>query len=238
MQKADRQLVRFAFIVCVTCSVLLSGVAAGLRERQEREVELDRKRNVLIAFGVESRDETGRRISAERVAEIFADNVGQVVIDPDTGEELPDSVVEDRAIRRKQQLPLFYWMEDGERQRYTMPISGDGLWGRIYGYLALEDDLMTIAGITFFDHNETPGLGAEIERDWYQEQFRGKQLMADGDLKEFRSIRGGVESQYPDGNPHAVDGISGATITSESVAKLITEDFRRYNIFFKRLRDG
>ncbi len=238
MQKADRQLVRFAFIVCVTCSVLLSGVAAGLRERQEREVELDRKRNVLIAFGVESRDETGRRISAERVAEIFADNVGQVVIDPDTGEELPDSVVEDRAIRRKQQLPLFYWMEDGERQRYTMPISGDGLWGRIYGYLALEDDLMTIAGITFFDHNETPGLGAEIERDWYQEQFRGKQLMADGDLKEFRSIRGGVESQYPDGNPHAVDGISGATITSESVARLITEDFRRYNIFFKRLRDG
>lgn len=238
MQKADRQLVTFALIVCVTCSVLLSGVAAGLRERQEREVELDRKRNVLLAFGVDGRDETGRRISAERVIEIFSANVGQVVIDRATGDELPESEVNDLAIRRKQQLPLFFWIEDGERQRYTLPISGDGLWGQIYGFLALEEDLKTISGITFFDHNETPGLGGEIEREWFQEQFRGKQLMADEEVIGLRSIRGGVHTQYPDGNPHAVDGISGATITSESVARLITEDFRLYNVFFKRIRDS
>ncbi len=234
MQPADRQLVTFALIICVTCSVLLSGVAAGLRDRQERQVELDRKRNVLIAFGVDVHDEAGRRISAEQVEDIFGANVGQFVIDAATGEELAEAAVDPNAIRVKRQLRLFYWMEDGERQRFSFPISGAGLWGEIRGFISLENDLMTIAGITFNEHSETPGLGGEIERSWFQEQFQGKRLMADGEPKPLTAVRSGAD----DDDPHAIDGISGATITSESVARLITEDFKRYNVFFKRLRDG
>lgn len=238
MQQADRQLVRFALIICVSCSVLLSGIAAGLRDRQERQVELDRKLNVLKAFGVDSRDEAGRRLSEETVRSIFESNIREIVLDAATGDRISADLVDRNEIRHKRQLPLFTWEENGEIKRYAFPISGQGLWSTIYGFLALERDLATIAGITFFDHGETPGLGGEIERPWFQEQFVGQKLLADGEPVEFRVIKGGVTARYPDGNPHAVDGISGATITGTGVARFITEDFQRYNVFFDQVRGG
>lgn len=238
MQKADRQLITFALTICVSCSVLLSAIAAGLKERQERQVVLDRKMNVLKAFGVETRDESGRRLTEDTVRDIFESNIREIVIDPETGATIDDDQVDLAAVRAKRQLPLFMWEEDGTVTRYAFPISGQGLWSTIYGFLALEQDLATIAGITFFSHGETPGLGGEIDRPWFQEQFVGQRLMEDGEPVEFRVVKGGVSSRYPDGNPHAVDGISGATITGEGVARFINEDFRRYNIFFDQRREG
>ncbi len=238
MQKADRQLITFALTICVTCSVLLSAIAAGLKERQERQVELDRKMNVLIAFGVDTRDaETGRRISAERVEQYFSEQIREVVLDAESGREIAPEDVDLVAIREKRQLPLFKWEEDGEVQKYAFPTSGQGLWSTIYGFLALERDLATIAGITFFRHGETPGLGGEVDRSWFQEQFVGKRLLDDdGAPVRFQVVKGGVENRYPDGNEHAVDGISGATITGDGVARFVTEDFRRYNKFFETIR--
>ncbi len=234
MQQADRQLVTFALTICLTCSILLSAIAAGLRDRQEREVELDRKMNVLIAFGVDTRDERGRRISGEEVDAIFASNIREIILDADGNQtdEEPDPV----AIRERRQLPLYLWEEDGEVKRYAFPTSGQGLWSTIYGFLALERDLATIAGITFFRHGETPGLGGEVDRDWFTDQFRGKKLFDDGEPVQFRVVQGGVSSRYPDGNPHAVDGISGATVTGVGVARFISEDFKRYNQFFEQIR--
>lgn len=234
MQQADRQLVTFALTICLTCSILLSAIAAGLRDRQEREVELDRKMNVLIAFGVDTRDERGRRISGEEVDAIFASNIREIILDADgnQADEEPDPV----AIRERRQLPLYLWEEDGEVKRYAFPTSGQGLWSTIYGFLALERDLATIAGITFFRHGETPGLGGEVDRAWFTDQFRGKKLFDDGEPVQFRVVQGGVSSRYPDGNPHAVDGISGATVTGVGVARFISEDFKRYNRFFEKIR--
>ena len=238
MQKDDRQLILFALAVCVTCSVLLSGVAAGLRDRQQREIELDRRINVLKAFGVETRDDAGSRISAADVDDIFADHIGEMALHAETGEEIDPEELDPRKVRTKEQLPLYYWHEDGERQRYAFPVSGAGLWSTIYGFLALDEDLATISGVTFYDHGETPGLGGEIERPWFQEQFQGKKLLKDGDPVEMQTVKGGVESRYPEGNPHAIDGISGATITGKGVTRFISEDFRRYNRFFGKIRDS
>lgn len=238
MQQADRQLIRFAIIVCLSCSIILSAVAAGLRDRQERQLELDRKRNVLLAFGQEILDpDTGRRIAGDVVEDIFTANIREIVFDPSTGEKVPEDKVDPQALEAKRQLPLFFWKEDGRPVRFALPTSGPGLWAPIYGYLALEDDLQTIAGITFYRHGETPGLGGEIEREWFQSQFVGQKLMADGEPVQFRVIQGGVSSVYPDGNPHAVDGISGATMTGRAVAEFISDDFRIYNRFFERIRE-
>ena len=235
MQQADRQLVTFALTICLTCSILLSAIAAGLRDRQEREVELDRKMNVLIAFGVDTRDERGRRISGEEVDAIFASNIREIILDA-SGNPMEDAEPDPAEIRAQRQLPLYLWEEDGEVKRYAFPTSGQGLWSTIYGFLALERDLATIAGITFFRHGETPGLGGEVERAWFTEQFEGKKLFADGEPVDFRVVQGGVESRYPEGNEHAVDGISGATVTGVGVARFISEDFRRYNAFFEQIR--
>jgi Na+-transporting NADH:ubiquinone oxidoreductase subunit C len=239
MQKADRQLITFALTICITCSVLLSAVAAGLRARQDMEVALDRKRNVLMALGQPTVDaETGRKLSSEQLLETWA-LVNEIWVDADTGEIIPVDQRDPKAAAAKEQLELYIWEENGEPVKYAFPVSGKGLWSTIYGFLALENDLATIAGITFFKHGETPGLGGEIEKPDFTDQFAGQRLLdEEGEPVTFRVVKGGVEARYPEGNPYAVDGLSGATITGEGVASFITEDFQRYNDFFSTLRSS
>jgi Na+-transporting NADH:ubiquinone oxidoreductase subunit C len=240
MLKADRQLYVFALSVCVVVSALLSTTATLLRDRQALMVELDRKRNVLMAFGVDIYDEDGRRLGVEAVDQIFADHIREIILDGATGEPiegLTSAEIDPRDLRDKDKyLPLYLWEQDGEVRYYAFPISGLGLWSVIYGFIALEDDLATIRGITFYAHGETPGLGAEIEREWWQDQFVGKTLYEDGEPANFRVIKGGVERRYPAGHPSAVDGLSGATVTGDGVARFINQDFRRYNRYFETIR--
>jgi len=240
MLKADRQLYIFALSVCVVVSALLSTAATVLKERQDRMVELDRKRNVLQAFGVSIIGEDGRRLAEEEVGRYFEEYIREIILDGQSGDHLEGKTSADfdpRDMRDKNKyLPLYLWEEDGEVTRYAFPISGQGLWSTIYGFLALEKDLATIRGVTFYDHGETPGLGAEVEQDWFQSQFEGKIVYADGEPVDFRVIKGGVSRRYPDGHPSAVDGISGATVTANGVARFINEDFRRYNRYFETIR--
>lgn len=241
MHKADRQLFIFAFLVCVVVSALLSTAATVLKERQDRMVELDRKRNVLRAFGVDIVGEDGRRISPEAVEQYFADHIRERILDGQSGqpiEGVTGADLDPRDLRDKNKfLPLYVWEEDGKITRYAFPISGQGLWSTIYGFLALETDLATIRGITFYAHGETPGLGARIEDDDWQAQFVGQRLFKDGAPVDFQIVKGGVARRHPDGHPGAVDGISGATLTGDSVAQFINADFRRYNRYFESIRN-
>ncbi|MDX1315152.1 MAG: FMN-binding protein, partial [Eudoraea sp.] len=103
------------------------------------------------------------------------------------------------------------------------PVSGKGLWSTLYGYFALEPDAKTVRGITFYQHGETPGLGAEIEKDWFQSKFAGKKLFESGQPTEFRVTKPGSAS-----GDYAVDGISGATLTAKGVESLLRHDAALY----------
>lgn len=235
MQKGDRRILIFAGAVCVTCSLLLSGAAALLQGLQSYNVELDRKTNVLKAFGVPVQD-----ISPEKVEEYFGNYISEVVIDAGTGEVLEgvssaDLTSEDK--KKKNRLPLYKWTEDGKVKKYALPVSGRGLWSTIYGYLAINSDLSTIVGITFYDHGETPGLGGEISQPWFQEQFEGKEIRNEqGELVTFEVVKGGVQSKYPGGNEHAVDGITAATITANGVQSFLNEDLARFEPYFDNVQ--
>ncbi len=237
MQKDDKRVLTFATLVCVTSSLLLSAAASSLRNRQENNIILDRKINVLQAFGEEVKDERGRKIaSADRVQELFNQFITEVVLDAATGEIIDGLAVADVSesdLEQKNKLPLFLWNEDGEVTRYAFPISGRGLWSTIRGFVALDRDLATILGVTFYDHGETPGLGAEIDRPWFQNNFVGKRLWEDGELLSFKVWKGAA----PDDHTHAVDGISGATITGNGVTQFLNEDMARYDKFFRTIRE-
>lgn len=129
-------------------------------------------------------------------------------------------------------LPLYAWTEDGDGKpsKYAFPISGRGLWSLLEGYVALESDLETIAGITFYKHSETPGLGAEIDTAWFQQQFVGKKLYADGIATDFVVAKPGMAK-----GDREVDGISGATLTGKGVQALLRKDARRYADYFNQL---
>ncbi len=237
MNKADRKMFGFALLICVVCSTLLSAVSASLKSQQTLMVEFDRNRNVLKAFGVDTHGMT-----PEDVKRVFAESIREIILDGGTAQVMEGATsasMDPKELRDKDKLlPLYLWMENGEVQKYAFPISGKGLWSTIYGFLALEKDLKTIAGVTFYKHGETPGLGGEVEKDWFQEPFEGKLLYDNGRRAQFRVIKGGVQARYPDGNPHAVDGISGATITGNGVARFVNEDFDRYDRYFKTIRGG
>ncbi len=239
--KGDGYTVFYAAIVCILCSLLLAVAAGGLRPRQEQMVELDRKFNVLKAFGAPVADAAGRRISGAEVEKLYNERVRERVIDAEKA-----AVVEGRSpaeispadLAARRLLPLYEWIEDGRPTRFAFPVSGKGLWSTIYGYVALDGDLRSIVGVTFYKHGETPGLGGEIERDWFQNQFRGRELLGPEGFKPILVAKGAAGMAAQDPARVVVDGISGATLTGKGVTQFLNADIARYEAYFRTRRAG
>lgn len=253
----SRDSIGFTFLVsaalCVACSILVSGAAVGLRGRQEMNKENERKKNILSAAGLIEPGESVDigKIYDERVQGIIIDlNTGQVVTDdkelfPDPQEydqkaaaDNPKMSIaikpsEDLAgIKRRENYSWVYLIndEDGKLSQYVLPIRGKGLWSTLWGFLALDTDLNTIAGLTFYEHGETPGLGGEVDNPKWKAQWRGKEVYGKDFETEIEVIKGNVNPESPNAI-HEVDGLSGATITSRGVSHLL--DFWLGNLGFK-----
>ena len=214
--REDTRTLTFAAIVCVVVSLLLSGLAAGLKDTIKANEAFDVKRNIVKAFGYGFDTVDGKRKDWTRAQ--FEETYTKHVAKEKAGE-----------------LALFTWTDEGAEapSKYAFPITGKGLWGDIFGYLALEADLETIAGISFYKHIETPGLGAEIEKPWFQSQFKGKQLYKDSLPLEFSVVKPGTPLTET-----SVDGISGATLTGKGVEALIRKDSATYAEYFKSIKEG
>ena len=241
MHKGDGYTIAFAAGVCVVCSLLLSGTSALLKKQQDSMIELDRKMNVLKAFQVPTMDADGKKIPASQVDRIFKDHISEIFIDAASGQVIKDAAPSEefkKKLEAKEILPLFLWKDGDEISKYAFPISGKGLWSTIYGYLALDKDLSTIVGVTFYKHGETPGLGGEISTDAFQARFKGKKITENGMLVRFEVAKGSVRDKYPEGNPHVVDGISGATLTGKGINRFLNGDLEKYENYFKGIRKG
>ena len=117
---------------------------------------------------------------------------------------------------------------DGAGTKYILPVRGKGLWGPIWGYVAMNDDKQTVYGATFGHKGETPGLGAEIEKEFFQVQFKGKKIIKNGQVT-FAVAKGGAAP----GDDYAVDAISGGTITSKGVQDMLLDCLDAYSAFLK-----
>jgi Na+-transporting NADH:ubiquinone oxidoreductase subunit C len=224
----------FAAIICVVCSFALSLCAQVLRPLQERQVQIDTHRNILKAVGLQG--ETGTTLSADEVEKMFEEKLHFVAIDKDGNVDEsadPKKVISGEA---EGLYPIYLLQENGETQAFVLPLKGTGLWGPLSGYLALESDANTIRGVTFFPHKETPGLGAEIAKETFQKQFEGKHIRNEqGELVSIQVVKGKAAELAPDNIDHAVDGVSGATITSRGVDHMFDEWLSFYNAYFKKI---
>lgn len=233
---------KIALILCAICSVVISGAAVILKPMQTANQILDRNRNILIAAGVydpavhgnadvESLFQrfTPRIVDLDSGAFLSEEQMSQLGLDPQSYDEaaarndpaLSDalSTADDTArVRRRAKYATVYTIDnaDGSFESIVLPVSGYGLWGIMYGYLALEGDGSTVRGIGFYDHKETPGLGGEINNPSWQAQWPGKQVYGDNSDVIFQVVKGSGE-----GN-NQVDGLSGATLTSRGVQNMIT----------------
>ena len=247
----------FATAVCV---VLASGLAAtynGLKERISKNALFDKQRNVLIASGLY--DPVAEQMTQEQLEQKFAAQVEVVVLDfveEDVEKRVKVRHEEETVVVREitsatktdigiSDLPrvqredrsrilgeLYIATDDEGKTVYCMPISGYGLWSTLYGFLALEEDRDTVRGITFYKHGETPGLGGEVEKSWWQDDWKAKRTHdSEGNLVGITVLKGRGNTR----DDHQVDGISGATITSNGVTNFVKTDLQKYEVYFRNL---
>lgn len=219
--------ITFAAALCLVCSLLLTAAATGFKERQQKNILIDRHKNILQAVGLIER---GRTYTPAEIEKRYSDNIVCIRVG-DNG----------RILRGEATGGMQIYLSVGQDEKirsYIVPIDSRGLWGRILGYLALEDDGSTIAGFTVYQHQETPGLGGEIESAWFQKQFKGKKIVNDnGDFVSIQIAKGSAEDKVPKARQaNYVDGISGATLTGKYLTGGLAEILREYEPVSVRFR--
>jgi Na+-transporting NADH:ubiquinone oxidoreductase subunit C len=226
-----------ATLLCVACSLLVSTAAVILYDVQESEKRFDRQRNILQAAGLVGKSATKAEV-AEKLKSIQTKAVdlatGTVVEDFEVegyeqreAEKDPQRSVtltgeEDLGnIRRRVKVGLVYLVtEGGQLRQVVLPIHGMGLWGILYGFLAVDADLETVGGLVYYEHKETPGLGGEVDNERWKALWPGKKLYdAEGNLK-VEVVKGAVVGGRPEAI-YQVDGLAGATITSRGVTNML-----------------
>ena len=227
--------------VCLVCSLLVSTAAVMLSKLQKENQRQDRIKNILIAAGLFQHDADYDTIykqhiepvlielrSGEQVAEasispnftIDAFDIESFANDPLLGENIAAEIDVAKIKRRPRFMVIYFAKTAGHVDKLILPMFGKGLWSTIYGLLALDRDLQTITGITFYQHGETPGLGGEIDNPRWQQQWRGKQAFNSNGQLIIEVLRGEVDSASADTN-HQIDGLAGATLTSRGVNHML-----------------
>jgi Na+-transporting NADH:ubiquinone oxidoreductase subunit C len=224
----------FAAVVTITCSILLAAAANLLKDRQQENIAFDIRKNILT-----SAELGGGEMTRQEVLDLYDKYIGSKVINLE-GEIVSDKTVEQLDPKKDLNLlPLYYAEENGEILAYIIPISGKGLWSTIYGYLAIENDINTVMGITFYKHGETPGLGGEVEKEWFTGSFKGKKIYSpEGELLSITVVKGKVVDMIPeDETYHYVDGISGSTLTCNGLNNFLKKDLETYNPYFDKIKE-
>lgn len=222
-----------ALTLCIVCSVVVSSASVVLRPSQEANKLLDLKTNILASAGLlqEGIDvETQFEQISVKVVDLQTGRYSNAV-DPATydqrkasGDPALSVVLEpsqDPAkIKRRVNFATVYILE-GEQglEKMILPIKGYGLWSTMYGFIALESDLQTVAGIGFYEHGETPGLGGEIDNPNWKSSWIGKQAFVANQLA-IQVIKGKVDRSRA-GSNSKIDGLAGATLTTKGVDNLV-----------------
>ncbi|MBI4557637.1 MAG: Na(+)-translocating NADH-quinone reductase subunit C [Candidatus Hydrogenedentes bacterium] len=227
----------FAALICVVCSIMVAASAVSLKNKQTENRLLYRQKNVLIACGL---IEPKQSVPASEIQRLFKQNIRPRVINLKTGEyddsirpetydqrreredpgqsqEAPDNPAQ---IKRIPNHALVYeYVKDDQFRMVALPVEGKGLWSTMYGFLALDKDTNTIRGITYYDQAETPGLGGEVENPRWTALWKGRKAFDQAGQPAIQVIKGAAGS--PEQDPHKVDGLSGATITSKGVTYMM-----------------
>lgn len=248
-RESDLRTFIIAFVLAVICSFLVSGAAVALKAKQDRNKDLERMKNVLIAGGLY---QTGMDVEKafESIDIVFADiKTGDSVKgnvkdyfnnfkNLSTGSSSIKLAKEQDVAGIKSippKIPVFMVKKaDGSLDKVIIPIYGSGLWSTMYGFLALEADFDTVCGITFYDQAETPGLGGEVANPVWQKTWVGKKVYDDSGNVVLAIVKGGAQGV------HQVDSLSGASLTSRGVQGIIRfwMGDNGFAKFFNKMKQG
>lgn len=245
---------RFALIMVVIVATCLSLAYAVLKPYQEANQKIEKIQNLLKAAGIHAEKADAQATYTEHL-------IAEMMLDPVNGEPLSvylsngtfdkgDERAFDQDMKKllnarklfdegksekNPAIPLFLIRNSSGDTLYIIPLQGRGLWGPIWGNIAVGSDRNTIVGATFDHKSETPGLGAEINQPFFQDEFNGKKLLDEtGNFKSVKVVKGGITTLPETQRIHAVDAISGGTITSDGVTDMLYDCMKYYEPFFKK----
>ncbi|MGR9053742.1 MAG: Na(+)-translocating NADH-quinone reductase subunit C [Gammaproteobacteria bacterium] len=227
--------------VCLICSFFVSTAAVMLQSKQKQNQRIDRIGNILQVADLSGQSTdiektydkyitpvmidlaSGMPVSRDRfddVLNIKNFDIDTLAADRKYGMNIPPDEDLAKIKRRPRDMVVYLVKTDNRPDKLVLPIYGKGLWSTLYGFLALDENLNTIAGITFYRHGETPGLGGEIENPNWQHIWQGKQAFDAAGNVIIEIVHGEVDTRSPKAN-HQIDGLSGSTLTSRGVDHLV-----------------
>ena len=220
-----------ALVVVVGAALTFTSIS--LKDRQQANVEADKMAQILAS--VQITPEPGQVIDDYKrfITDTYCVDMQGNRIEGATAAFDVDVDAQSKEAPDKRLLPVYECTLDDGSVKYIMPMYGAGLWGPIWGYISVDADGSTIYGTYFAHQGETPGLGAEIEKPKFREQFDGKHLIKNGAFVPVAVVKHGLA---PQGNEDYVDGISGGTITSKGVGAMIDNCLSPYSSFLENLQ--
>lgn len=236
MQHSNKYIFIYSIVMVVLVAVLLTIVAVQLKPAQEENIRIEKMQNILSSVNIPVAGIPKKEVQNtynKYIKKAFAINTKGDIVDSVTDDVFAiDMANEIKKPEAEQKLPLFLAVLDGNDSAYVVPLRGKGLWGPIWGYISFKTDLNTVYGCIYDHKSETPGLGAEISMDWFQKRFFGKTIYKNDD---FVSI-GVMKVGQPKDEEHDIDAISGGTITSKGVEKMLKDNLTKYQSYFKKNR--
>lgn len=247
MQQSNAYIITFSVILTIVLGLLLSGTSQVLGPIQKKAVELDTKKQILGAVLDASQL---RAMKADEILAYYDKRISSKVVDIEGNVLEKDAdgnplVAENVNVAKnykmapeKRQFPIFVFHKEGNPdavEAYIVQVYGAGLWDEIWGFLALDTDLNTIAGVTFGHKGETPGLGARITEGAVQNRFQGKQIFDNSGNFQSVAMQKGEGKDYSN-DLHRVDGLSGATITANGVNAMLNNYLKFYKAYFDKLK--
>jgi len=229
--------VLFAAILVIVVGSGLAAMSVGLKPAQQANIEIKNKMDILGAINVEASRKTASDLYAKHIVTVEC-----LLLDENGNEKEGDVFAVNIQKEFKEEIggklkaadmnyPLYVANVDGAK-KFIIPMVGSGLWGPIWGYVAVNDDLETIYGATFFHKGETPGLGAEISTPIFQDQFAEEKISTDGIYTKMLMMKDASGKTQL----HKVDGITGGTITSKGVEEMLDRTLQVYVDYFKKLK--
>lgn len=224
----------YIIVLVIVVGTALAATALALRPRQQENVNADKMAQILAAAMITP--------EKDRIVADFDRYITSQFVVNERGETLDnvkafdvDVATQAKLAPDRRELPVYVCTVSEGVQKYILPVYGAGLWGPIWGYVAFDSDGSTIYGAYFAHQGETPGLGAEIEKPAFSNQFQGKDIF--NESGDFQSVKVVKTGQEPSTGAY-VHAISGGTITSQGVQKMLSNSLEPYSAFFKNLNEG
>lgn len=228
---SNSYIIIYSVVLVVVVAFMLAFVSQALKPAQDVNVALDKKKQILAALGIKglANDEAAAKYAEVVVADRVINEGGQTIAEGTKGGEKAAFVLTS-ADYKAGRLAL-YVCNVGGREQYVVPLYGMGLWGPIWGYVAVDEDKNTVVGAYFNHESETAGLGAEIKDNAkWQKQFEGKKIYAaDGSGTVMLKVLKKSKITHPESE---CDGVTGATLTTDGVSAMLVDGFGKYKAFF------